>query len=209
MTRQSHNLSCARLPHTLLVLLLIGLGPSACGPAVVATGAGAAAGAAAAQERGFQGTMRDIEIRHDINDLWYQESTSLYSQINLQVQSGRVLLTGTVPDPDTRLNAVRLAWQAAGVREVINEIVVTDESSLTDSARDQWIAAELKGRILVDGQIASLNYSIETVNQTVYLIGIAQSQAELDRVVAHAKDIPYVRRVVNYVRVKDPAQGES
>jgi osmotically-inducible protein OsmY len=34
-------------------------------------------------------------------------------------------------------------------------------------------------------------------------MGVAQSQAEIDRVIGHAKNISYVRRVVNYVRVKD------
>jgi osmotically-inducible protein OsmY len=184
-----------------LVLLL-----GSCAPAAV--GAGAAAGVTAAQERGFKGAISDTEIRIEINHHWFQASTSPYSKVNLQVQEGRVLLTGNVPDPETRLNAVRLAWQAKGVREVINEIEVRDKSALVDAARDEWVSAELKTRLLVDTAIYSINYSIETVNQVVYLIGIAQSQAELDRVIAHAKDIPYVRRVVDYVRLKDdPARA--
>jgi osmotically-inducible protein OsmY len=190
-------------PHLLVALLIagLGLGLSGCAPFVV--GAGASAGVAAAQERGFKGAMNDTEIRLHINDLWLKESLSLYSKINLQVQEGKVLLTGNVPDPETRLNAVRLAWQANGVREVINEIEVQDKSSLTDSAQDIWIATQLKTKLLVDSEVSSINYSIETVNQVVYLMGVAQSQAEIDRVIGHAKNISYVRRVVNYVRVKD------
>jgi len=193
----------ARFPFAPLVALLmagIGLGASGCAPAIV--GVGASAGVAAAQERGFKGAMNDTEIRLQINDRWFQESISLYSKINLQVQEGKVLLTGNVPDPETRLNAVRLAWQAQGVREVINEIEVKDKSSLTDSAQDIWIATQLKAELLVDSEVSSINYSIETVNQVIYLMGVAQSQAELDRVIGHAKNISYVRRVVSYVRVK-------
>jgi osmotically-inducible protein OsmY len=179
----------------------ISLSLGGCAPAIV--GVGASAGVAAAQERGFQGAMNDTEIRLQINDLWFKESISLYSKINLQVQEGKVLLTGNVPDPESRLNAVRLAWKANGVREVINEIEVTDESSLTDSAQDIWIATQLKAKLLVDSQVSSINYSIETVNQVIYLMGVAQNQDELDRVIGHAKNISYVRRVVSYVRVKD------
>ncbi len=193
-------------PVGLLLAAGLGLTLDACAPVVV--GAGAAAGVTAAQERGFKGAIADTEIRLKINDLWFQKSTSLYSKVNLQVQEGRVLLTGNVPDPEARLSAVRLAWQAKSVVEVINEIEVRDTSSLLDAARDEWISAELKARILVDRAIVSINYSIETVNQAVYLIGIAQSQAELDRVIAHAKDIAYVRRVIDYVRLKDdPARA--
>jgi osmotically-inducible protein OsmY len=196
----------ARWPIGLLLAADLGLALGACAPVVV--GAGAAVGVTAAQERGFKGVMSDTEIRLEINHLWFQESTSLYGKVNLQVQEGRVLLTGNVPDPEARLSAVRLAWQAKGVGEVINEIEVRDTSSLLDAARDEWISAELEARILVDRAIVSINYSIETVNQVVYLIGVAQSRAELDRVIAHAKDIAYVRRVIDYVRLKDdPARA--
>ncbi len=185
----------------LLLAAGLGLALGACAPVVV--GAGAAVGVTAAQERGFKGAIADTEIRLEINHLWFQESASLYGKVNLQVQEGRVLLTGNVPDPEARLSAVRLAWQAKGVVEVINEIEVRDTSVLLDAARDEWISAELEARILVDRAIVSIHYSIETVNQVVYLIGVAQSRAELDRVIAHAKDIAYVRRVIDYVRLKD------
>lgn len=192
------------------LLVLAGAVLSACSPAGVAVGAGATAGVAASQERGLGGAIDDTGIRLAINKLWLQESTKLFLDVNLQVQEGRVLLSGNVPTPEARLAAVRLAWQAEGVREVINEIEVTDKSSLTNYARDVRIANELKGRLLFDREVSSINYSIETVNQTIYLMGVAQDQEELDRVIAHAKDIPYVRRVVNYVRLKsDPARRAS
>jgi osmotically-inducible protein OsmY len=203
MTQPIHIALCTA---GLLLAAASSIGLGACTPVVV--GAGAAAGVSAAQERGLTGTIGDTETRLEINRLWLQESASLYTKVNLQVQEGRVLLTGNVPSPDARLSAVRLAWQAKGVREVINEIEVSDTDSLMDAARDEWISAELKARILVDTAIVSINYSIETVNQVVYLIGVAQSQAELKRVIDYARDIAYVRRVVSYVRLKDdPARS--
>ena len=48
-----------------------------------------------------------------------------------------------------------------------------------------------------------VNYSIETINGVIYVMGIAQSQDELDRVVNHARNISGVQRVVSYVRLKD------
>lgn len=195
----------ARIRATAAALALVGMAValSACSPVGMVAGAGAGAGIAASQERGFKGAMDDQAIRLDINHLWFQESMALYRDVNLQVQEGRVLLTGTVPDEETRLRAVALAWQADGVREVINEIEVAEDGSLADAAQDRLISAKLKSRLLADADVDSINYSIETVDGAIYLIGIARSQAELDRVIAYARDIPYVRRVVNYVRVKD------
>ena len=44
---------------------------------------------------------------------------------------------------------------------------------------------------------------LAAVGGVVYLMGIAQSQAELDRVTGHARNQSYVRRVVSHVRIKD------
>jgi osmotically-inducible protein OsmY len=184
-------------PAAVLGMLLLASG---CAPVVI--GAGAAVGATAAQERGVKGALDDTAVRADINDRWFKDDHAAYSDVNLQVQEGRVLLTGAVQAPEVRLKAVRLAWQAAGVKEVINEIEVRDSGGLTDAAQDTWISTQLRTRLIGDSAVKSRNYSIETVNGTVYLIGIAQNREELDLVIAHARNVSYVKRVVDYVRIK-------
>jgi osmotically-inducible protein OsmY len=85
---------------------------------------------------------------------------------------------------------------------------VNDTSSLTNAARDTWITTDLEATLLLDQEVASINYSVATVNQEVFVMGVAQSQAELNRVIGHAKDIAYVRRVVSNVLLKDdPARA--
>jgi len=74
-------------------------------------------------------------------------------------------------------------------------------------ARDKWVTAQLRLKITFDGKVKSINYAIDTVNGTVYLMGIAQSQGELDRVQNHARAIDYVRRVISHVRIKKPPAG--
>ena len=54
----------------------------------------------------------------------------------------------------------------------------------------------------LDQEILSINYVVETVNRTVYLIGIGQNKAELDRVKQHAAQVKFVRNVISHVRVK-------
>ena len=179
------------------------------GCTAVAVGTGAGVGATAAQERGVKGALDDQAVRLDINDRWFKDDHAAYGGINMQVQEGRVLLTGFVEDPERRVEAVRLAWQATGVQEVINEIEVRDAGSLTDAAQDTLIATKLRARLIGDKTVRSRNYSIETVNGTVYLIGIAQTREELKRVIAHARDVAYVKRVVDYVRIKDGEAAAS
>jgi len=191
-----------------LALLGGALALTACSPTTAAVGAGATVGATAAQDRGIEGAAKDTWIRTEINERLLASSGALFLDVHLQVQSGRVLLSGTVPDPASRIEAVRIAWQPDGVREVINEIELSDDDTFADYARDRWIETRLRGKLLTDRAVNSLNISIESVNQSVYLIGVVHSEDEMQRVVAYAKNVPYVRRVVNYLALKaEPGQG--
>ncbi len=97
---------------------------------------------------------------------------------------------------------MRLAWQATGVKEVINEITVAPTGRSKDYVRDTWITAQLKTKFLFDKAVTAINYSVDTVNYTVYLFGIAQDKAELERVINHARNVKFVRRVVSHVLLK-------
>ena len=175
---------------------------SGCGPLLLGGAAvGGAAAVASTEHRGLSGFASDAEIQAQINHLWFQHSLDLMSRVDMTVSNGRVLLTGRAADAQMRLDAVRLAWQAKGVQEVINEIQVDNNSGLLDSARDTWISTQLRTKLTFDSRIHSQNYSIDTVNGVVYLMGLAVSEDELNRAVDHARALPNVQRVVNYVRV--------
>lgn len=187
-----------------ILLLAAGLPLAGCGPLVLG---GAAVGATvAAQDRPVRAAIDDSVIQGNIGKKLFEFDVDVFQQVDLEVVEGKVLLTGLVPEPQNRLDAARLAWQVDGVVEVINEIEVKDTSTLADAARDSWISAKLRSAITFDRNIRSINYTIDTVNKTVYLMGIAQSQEELDRVVGYARQIDYVRRVVPYVRIKAPGE---
>ena len=173
------------------------------GCVAAAVGAGATAGVAASQERGVKGATNDTAIRAEINHYWLQKDEKLFLNCNLQIHEGRVLVTGAVKDADTRAEAIQLAWKAKGVREVINEVEVTSEGGVGAYARDTAIVTELRSKLLFAKDVDSVNYSIESVNGTVYLLGVAQNQAELDKALNIARNVSYVRRVVSHVLLKD------
>jgi len=186
----------------LLTLLFILALPSLLSACAAAAGAGATAGVGAAQERGLGVAIDDSAIHAKICRLWLDSDPHIFLEVGLDVHEGRVLLTGTIDSPQNRLDAVRLAWQVEGVRQVIDEIQVTDEGGVLDYSRDVWITAQLRSKMTFDSEILAINYSIETVNKVVYLMGVAQSEAEIDRVIRYARNIDYVRKVVSHVRIK-------
>lgn len=174
---------------------------SGCAGAVI--GAGATTGVAASEERGLEGALEDAKIRTEINHLWFQRDIEMYRQVTLTIKEGRVLLTGTVPNPEARVEAVRLAWQAAGVREVLNEVQVHGDNGFSDYAQDVAISQKMKTRLLFDKEIRNINYTVDVNDAVIYLMGVAQSEAELQRVIAYARDISGVKGVVSHVRLKN------
>ena len=183
-----------------LIWLLMAFWLAGCAGVVV--GAGASTGVAAYQERGVEGVAKDLQIESRIIGNWFHFEHTLPTKVSVEVYEGRALLTGAVGDPKIRADAVRLAWKALEVKEVINEIQVTGPGDAFDIVRDTWITAQLKSKITFDENILAINYVIETVNGTVYLIGIAQNQAELDRVIAHCRALKHVKKIISHVRVK-------
>jgi osmotically-inducible protein OsmY len=184
--------------RSLLILLTLA-GLSGCAGIVV--GGGAAIGTAAYQERGVQGVARDIATATRMRTNLLNAGEDFVTGVGVEVYEGRLLLTGTLPDQDMQAKTVAMAWKTEGVKDVINEIQ-TGASSFRDFARDAWITTQLHSKITLDQNIFAINYSIETVNGVIYMIGIAQNQTELDRVVGHAKNISYVKRIISHVRVK-------
>ena len=195
--------------HIALAFLLLGA-LVGCSPIGLAAGAGATVGLAAAQERGVSGTARDAQIRVEINDLWFRQDIVLMQALNLQIYEGRVLVSGVVPDMQMQEDAIRLAWQPGGVRDVINEVAVRPSGGVQEYSRDVWIATQLRTKLLFAKEIVAINYSVQSVGGIVYLLGLAQDQAELDRALETARTTPYVKRVVSHVLIKgDPLRKRS
>jgi osmotically-inducible protein OsmY len=172
-------------------------------PLAIVGGLGAAGGAgyAANNERGSQGSIDDFAVKSNIQKAWLQ-ANPLLQTLNINVYEGRVLLTGMVPTPEAKAQATQIATQVPGVRAVYNEIEVALPETAWADAQDTWISSRLRTDLAFTPEIRSTNYTIETVNGSVFLIGSARSQYELDRVTAIARNIPDVKRVVSYVEVR-------
>ena len=173
----------------------------ACVPGVI--GGSAAVGVAAAKEKGVSGAWADTKISSAIKLGLYQKDPELHRVVDVNVQNGEVMLTGAVPNEQMHLDAVKIAWEPQGVKRVIDNIGRSEGASLGTYTKDTWITTQLKSTLMFDGEIQSRNYSIKTVSGQVYIMGIAQDQAELDRVVNHASNTVGVSKVVSYVKMKE------
>ena len=116
--------------------------------------------------------------------------------INAKVLDGRIFLTGTVDNPEEKLQITKMAWEISGVRSVKNDIIIKEEFNFKQSAKDLLITSQLRTALIFNRNIKSTNYNIDTYKKKIYIYGIAQTKDEQKEVVKEAKAILDVESVI-------------
>ena len=109
---------------------------------------------------------------------------------------GRIFLTGIFDNPEEKLKLTKLAWETTGVRSVRNDIKVKEEFNFKQSAKDILITSQLRTALILDKEIKSTNYQIDTYKKKIYIYGIAMTSGEKDKVIDEAKQILDVKDVI-------------
>lgn len=182
---------------------------SGCVAVPVAVG-GAVVGSAVEEERTTRDALTDLETETTINNNLANTSGELFRRVGVDVIEGRVLLSGAVSTRADAIKAQELAFAAPGTREVINELTIDGDPGVQRYSQDLWITTQLRTLMIGDPDVASVNYNIETHRGVVHLIGLARSDAELERVTGIAASIPGVTQVVSHVlSITDPRRQRA
>lgn len=172
-----------------------------CAPALVA-GAGGLGASAVYEERTTRDQIADLQTELKI-ETRLAKAGERFEAVDPEVNEGRVVLTGSVPDAASEIDAVEMAWGPEGVRSVESELVIAGETGLARTAQDAWTASQVRARLIGDLGVASPNYSVEVYDGVAHLIGLARSPRELERAAAAAAATPGVTRVVSHVLLID------
>jgi len=156
-----------------------------------------------AKEKGIKEAISDAMIDAGINKEFLNHDINMFINIQIEVVEGRVLLTGSVKKPKHRLDAIKIAWKVLGVREVINEIDITEKGGIKQYLIDVKIKTQIRYKVLADKEVSSINYNFEVVNGNVYVIGIAENKKELKKLIAHINSIGGVLKVVSHAIMKN------
>ena len=170
--------------------------------AQVATGAAVKVVTINQEDRSIGEFVDDTIIKTIIKNAYFDQNENLFFNIDVEVSQARVLLTGTVENIDLKIEATRIAWGASGVETVINEIQISNSDNILNYADDLVISTKVKGKLILQENVNSLNYNIETVNKLVYIIGIAESESEKNLVIDIAQDVYGVEEVIDYISIK-------
>ena len=168
----------------------------------IATGVAAKAVTVSSSDRSIGEFVDDTLIKAILKNSYFDQSEKIFFNVDVEVSQGRVLLTGTVENIDLRIEATRIAWGVKGVETVINEIQISDSDNILNFADDLVISTKILAKLMLDEEINSLNYNIETVNKIVYIIGISNSLDEKQKVIDLSNEVYGVDEVVDYIAIK-------
>ena len=106
--------------------------------------------------------QKNLTARLILNDKKYLLS------INTKVLDGRIFLTGKVEDPEEKLKITKMAWETKGVRSVRNNVIIKEEFNFKQSATDLLITSQLRTALVINKNIKSTNYNIDTYKKIIY-----------------------------------------
>jgi len=124
------------------------------------------------------------------------EEKKYFLSVKTKVLDGRIFITGKVDNPEEKLKITKIAWETSGVRSVRNDIKIKEKFNFKKSAKDALITSQLRTALIVNKNIKSNNYQIDTYKKNIYIYGIARNKAELELVVDEAKSILDVNNVI-------------
>ena len=127
--------------------------------------------------------------------LMLEEKKYLLS-ISSKVLDGRIFITGKVDNPEEKLKITKMAWETKGVRSVRNNIIIKKEFNFKQSAVDLLITSQLRTALVLNKNIKSTNYNIDTYKKKIYIYGIAQTKEEQKEVIKEGKSITNVETVI-------------
>ena len=105
-----------------LTIIILSLSLLGCSPSIITTGTSTAVGQAN-DGKSLGESWDDTTIKLGIKEKYFSYDATLFTKIDVEVELGKVLLTGVVPFGDM-IRSSRLAWQQDGVIEVLNEISI-------------------------------------------------------------------------------------
>ena len=120
-------------------------------------------------------------------------------KISVKVLDGRIFLRGKVDTAEEKLKITKMAWEIKGTRSVKNNIAIKQKFSFKNVALDALITSQLRVALILNKNVSSPNFNIDTINQKTYVFGIAHSENEKKEIIQEAKQIVDLKELVTSI----------
>ena len=133
--------------------------------------------------------QKNLSARLALSDKKY------FLSIQSEVLDGRIFLSGKVDNAEEKIKITKMAWETKGVRSVKNAITIKGQSNFKNTAKDILITSQLRTALILNKKTKARNYTLETVNQNIYIFGIAMDRDEKQQVINEASKIYDVKEI--------------
>lgn len=145
-------------------------------------------------------TKSDEEIKNEIKDQLFWDDRVIAQEIDVKVNNGEVILSGTVPNYSAVSSAEVDALLIGGVRSLQNNLIVDFPESFKFPTDDE-IRENIRQSLKLSSSINDANVNIEVDNNVVTLSGNVTSYWRKVRAENLACDIEGVVDVVNKITI--------
>lgn len=163
----------------------------------------------------------DTQIKSGILGEFSKLDHTYLMDVNVDIWKQDVMVTGMVDSKAKYYDVISLIKQDTRIKNVYDHLVVADEETIaayhqaedeygknavptdsaTQSVSDVWIESQIKALLLAEKGVSSVNYRWQSVQNIVYIMGEAQSDEELQKVLSIVRRIKGVSRVVSHIAV--------
>ena len=133
--------------------------------------------------------QKNLSARLALSDKKY------FLSIQSEVLDGRIFLSGKVDNAEEKIKITKMAWETKGVRSVKNAITIKGQSNFKNTAKDILITSQLRTALILNKKTKARNYTLETINQNIYIFGIAMDREEKQQVINEASKIYDVKEI--------------
>jgi len=167
-------------------------------------GGAAVVGLASVQERSIKDATIDMKLGLQLQKkLFTINKDKLFGSVDVIIIEQRVMMIGNVESQKLRDLATQAAWEISPkIKDVLNEITIGEKSTIISEAKDARISLSLSGLLIGDSDISDINFNHSVSEQVIFLIGIAQDDEELNKVINHARTVKGVKKVINHIILK-------
>jgi hyperosmotically inducible periplasmic protein len=161
----------------------------------------------------------DTQIKSGILGEFSKVDHTYLMDVNVDIWKQEVMVTGMVDSKGKYYDVMSLIKQDNRIKTVHDHLEIADAESIeayraaedeygknavpTDSATqtvsDVWIEGQIKALLLAEKGVSSVNYRWQSVNNVVYIMGEAQTDPELQKVLSIVRRIKGVKRVVSHI----------
>lgn len=202
------NRGIGRVLKTVSVCALLAVPLAACGPLQMPL-----------EDRTGNDQWQDTQIKSGILGEFSKVNHTYLMDVNIDIWEQNVMVTGMVDSKGKYYDVMSLVKQDNRIKTVYDHLVIADQETIdayhraedeygknavptdsaTQSVSDVWIESQIKALLLAEKGVSSVNYRWQSVQNVVYIMGEAQSDAELEKVLSIVRRIKGVTKVVSHI----------